>query len=58
MIATILLQASSGGLGSYGSLVPMVLIIVVFYFFMIRPQVKSKKIKKNTLKNLKKATGL
>ncbi|HEX8019534.1 preprotein translocase subunit YajC, partial [Mucilaginibacter sp.] len=54
MIATILLQASAGGLGSYGSLVPMVLIIVVFYFFMIRPQVKKQKDQKKYVEELKK----
>ena len=54
MIATILLQASSGGLGNYGSLVPMVLIIVVFYFFMIRPQVKKQKDQKKYVDELKK----
>ncbi|UOE48033.1 preprotein translocase subunit YajC [Mucilaginibacter sp. SMC90] len=55
MIATILLQASAGGgLGSYGSLVPMVLIIVVFYFFMIRPQVKKQKDQKKYVDELKK----
>ena len=44
MIATILLQAAaSGGLGSFSTLIPMVLIIAVFYFFMIRPQVKKQK---------------
>ncbi|MDB5148418.1 MAG: yajC [Mucilaginibacter sp.] len=54
MIATILLQASAGGFGSYGSLVPMVLIIVVFYFFMIRPQVKKQKDQKKYVEELKK----
>jgi preprotein translocase subunit YajC len=54
MIATILLQAAAGGLGSYGSLVPMVLIIVVFYFFMIRPQVKKQKDQKKYVEELKK----
>ena len=53
MIATILLQAS-GGLGSYTQLVPMVLIIVVFYFFMIRPQVKKQKDQKKYVEELKK----
>ncbi|AYL96961.1 preprotein translocase subunit YajC [Mucilaginibacter celer] len=52
MIATILLQA--GGLGQYGQLVPMVLIIVVFYFFMIRPQVKKQKDQKKYVEELKK----
>ncbi|MFC0517736.1 preprotein translocase subunit YajC [Mucilaginibacter angelicae] len=53
MIATILLQAS-GGFGSYTQLVPMVLIIVVFYFFMIRPQVKKQKDQKKYVEELKK----
>lgn len=39
MISTILLQAGSG----FTQLIPMVLIIVVFYFFMIRPQMKKQK---------------
>ncbi|HVW14230.1 MAG TPA: preprotein translocase subunit YajC [Mucilaginibacter sp.] len=53
MIATILLQASgaSGGLGMF---LPMVLIIVVFYFFMIRPQVKKQKDQKKYVEELKK----
>ena len=54
MIATILLQAAGGGLGSMGSLIPMVLIIVVFYFFMIRPQVKKQKEQKLYVNELKK----
>jgi preprotein translocase subunit YajC len=53
MIATILLQAS-GGFGNYTQLVPMVLIIVVFYFFMIRPQVKKQKDQKKYVEELKK----
>ncbi|MDB5156830.1 MAG: yajC [Mucilaginibacter sp.] len=54
MIATILLQAAGGALGSYGSMIPFVLIIVVFYFFMIRPQVKKQKDQKNFVNELKK----
>ncbi|MBS1522648.1 MAG: preprotein translocase subunit YajC [Bacteroidetes bacterium] len=54
MIATILLQAGAGGLGSFGSFVPLVLIIVVFYFFMIRPQVKKQKDQKKYVEELKK----
>jgi len=53
MIATVLLQAAGGGLGSLGSIVPMVLIIVVFYFFMIRPQVKKQKDQKKYVEELK-----
>ena len=52
MIATVLLQAA-GGLGSLGSIIPMVLIIVVFYFFMIRPQVKKQKDQKKYVEELK-----
>ncbi|RYE34152.1 MAG: preprotein translocase subunit YajC [Sphingobacteriaceae bacterium] len=53
MISTVLLQASNG-LGAYGSIIPMVLIIVVFYFFMIRPQVKKQKDQKKYVEELKK----
>jgi preprotein translocase subunit YajC len=53
MIATVLLQAAGGGLGSLGSIVPMVLIIIVFYFFMIRPQVKKQKDQKKYVEDLK-----
>jgi preprotein translocase subunit YajC len=42
MTSTVILQAA-GGSSLYGTLVPMVLIMVVFYFFMIRPQVKKAK---------------
>lgn len=41
MISTVILQAAGGGM--LGTIVPMVLIMVVFYFFMIRPQVKKAK---------------
>lgn len=54
MIATILLQAAGGGFGNLGSLIPMVLIIVVFYFFMIRPQMKKQKDQKKYVDELKK----
>lgn len=53
MISTILLQAA-GGLGAYGQFIPLVLIIVVFYFFMIRPQVKKQKDQKKYVEELKK----
>jgi preprotein translocase subunit YajC len=52
MIATILLQAT-GGFGIQQFL-PLVLIIVVFYFFMIRPQVKKQKDQKKYVEELKK----
>ena len=55
MIATILLQAAGvGGMfGSLGSFLPLVLIVIVFYFFMIRPQVKKQKDQKNYVNELK-----
>ena len=43
---TILLQAAAtpnSRMGQYGSLIMMALIFVVFYFFMIRPQMKKQK---------------
>ncbi len=52
MTATILLQAA-GGL-SITSILPFALIIVVFYFFMIRPQVKKQKEQKSFTESLKK----
>ena len=55
MIATILLQAgAAGGLGGLGSFLPLILIVVVFYFFMIRPQVKKQKDQKKYVEELKK----
>ncbi len=52
MIATVLLQAG-GGLGSLGGILPMILIIIVFYFFMIRPQVKKQKDQKKLVDDIK-----
>ena len=48
----VILQA--GGSGMLGTLVPMVLIMVVFYFFMIRPQVKKAKDHKKLIGDLEK----
>ena len=57
----ILLQASTsapaggGGMfGSFGQIIPLVLIIVVFYFFMIRPQMKKQKDAKKFVESIKK----
>jgi len=52
MIATILLQASTG----FGTqqIIMFGLIAVVFYFFMIRPQVKKSKDQKKYVNELKK----
>jgi len=45
----ILLQAPAGEspMGGIGSFLPLILIIVVFYFFMIRPQMRKQKELKN-----------
>jgi len=53
MIATILLQATGGGLGMQ-QLVVFGLIAIVFYFFMIRPQIKKQKDQKKYVTELKK----
>ncbi|MGM9478717.1 preprotein translocase subunit YajC [Pedobacter sp. GSP4] len=42
MTLTVILQAAAGS-NMLSTIVPMVLIMVVFYFFMIRPQVKKAK---------------
>ncbi|MDF3078526.1 MAG: yajC [Sphingobacteriaceae bacterium] len=51
MIGSILLQVSTQGLMQF---LPMLGIIVVFYFFMIRPQVKKAKDQKKFVQELKK----
>ncbi|MBB5397623.1 preprotein translocase subunit YajC [Mucilaginibacter sp. AK015] len=53
MIATVLLQAAGGGMG-YQQLIMFGLIAIVFYFFMIRPQVKKQKDQKKYVEELKK----
>lgn len=47
-------QPSNGSGSGIMSLIPLVLIIVVFYFFMIRPQMKKTKELKKFRENLKK----
>lgn len=55
-LETILLMAQPQGQqgGGWASLLPLVLIFVVFYFFMIRPQMKKAKEAKKFRENLKK----
>lgn len=48
---TILLQADGGN--ALMSFLPMILIIVVFYFFMIRPQMKKAKDHKKYIEELR-----
>ncbi len=50
----VLLQTPAGTSNPLTSLLPLVLIIVVFYFFMIRPQVKRQKELKNYRNTLQK----
>lgn len=52
MLNSILLQAAAGN--PIMQFLPIVLIIVVFYFFMIRPQVKKAKDHKKFVEALKK----
>ncbi|WP_069659811.1 preprotein translocase subunit YajC [Arcticibacter eurypsychrophilus] len=52
MTTSILLQLP--GTSQLMSFLPMVLIIVVFYFFMIRPQMKKAKDQKKFIEELKK----
>jgi preprotein translocase subunit YajC len=52
--ATIFLMAPGGGEGGLMSFLPLVLIIIVFYFFMIRPQLKKQKDQKKFRENLAK----
>lgn len=59
MLHTILLMAppsgsSSSGASSYTSLIMLVAIFAVMYFFMIRPQAKKAKDQKNFIDNLQK----
>ncbi len=51
MTASILLQATGGN--PIMSFLPMILILVVFYFFMIRPQMKKAKDHKKYVEELK-----
>ncbi len=44
---------ASGGLGGFGSLVPLILIFVIMYFLLIRPQQKKVKEHKAMVEALK-----
>lgn len=54
MINLSVFMQASGGMGGLGSFLPLILIIVVFYFFMIRPQLKKAKDQKKYREGLKK----
>lgn len=53
-ILNILLMAPAEGESPWGSFIPLILIGVVFYFFMIRPQTKKAKETKKFRENLNK----
>jgi len=46
--------AGQGAQGLFSSLIPLILIFVIFYFLLIRPQQKRSKEHKNMIENLKK----
>ncbi len=50
----LILMAPQGGQGGIMSFLPLVAIVVVFYFFMIRPQMKKAKEQKKYIEGLKK----
>ncbi|MBI5220061.1 MAG: preprotein translocase subunit YajC [Bacteroidia bacterium] len=53
MMNNLLYVLAQGGQSPYASLIFLVLIIVVFYFFMIRPQMKKQKDLKKMREGLK-----
>jgi len=53
-LISILLMAPQEGGSGMGAFLPLILIVVVFYFFMIRPQMKKTKDLKKFRENLKK----
>jgi preprotein translocase subunit YajC len=46
--------ATEGGAAGFASFIPLVLMFVIFYFLLIRPQQKRSKEHRNLLSNLKK----
>jgi preprotein translocase subunit YajC len=53
-LLSILLQAAQGGQNPLTTFIPLILLVVVFYFFLIRPQMKRQKELKNFRESLKK----
>jgi preprotein translocase subunit YajC len=50
--------AGSSGAGGFAGLIPLVLMFVIFYFLLIRPQQKKSKQHKELLSNLKKGDSV
>lgn len=46
-------QSAGGGMGGFESLLPLILIFVVFYFLLIRPQQKKQKQHREMLEGLR-----
>jgi preprotein translocase subunit YajC len=46
--------AEGGGQGGLGAFVPLILMFVIFYFLLIRPQQKKQKLHREMIGNLKK----
>jgi len=53
-LSIVLMTSPKQGQSPWSSLVPLLLIMVVFYFFLIRPQMKRQKELKNFRESLKK----
>ncbi|MDQ6997984.1 MAG: preprotein translocase subunit YajC [Mariprofundus sp.] len=51
-------EAATGGSGGFASLIPLVLIMVIFYFLLIRPQQKKLKEHRNLVDELKKGDNI
>lgn len=49
---------AGGGAAAFGQFIPLILIFVVFYFLLIRPQQKQAKRHQNFLANLKRGTRI
>lgn len=50
----LLMMPQEGGQGGFGSFLPLLLVIAVFYFFFIRPQMKKSKDQRKFREGLKK----
>ena len=57
-ILNLILMAPTGEEGGLASFVPLLLILVVFYFFMIRPQMKKSKEAKKFREEIKKGDNI
>ncbi len=49
---------AAGGMAAFGQFIPLILIFIVFYFLLIRPQQKQAKQHQNFLANLKKGNRI